>query len=333
MLFHYPMWVQKVSRWPSIILGGACGVLVSLLYYFPGVFSLETVTGFVHLTAMRPLAIALMVGILCVAGLVLLFVRSTWLLSAMVVIAVATGAVAGQWAARGFATSAEVAAPSARHLTVVSGNVLIGNDSYEGLLQRAKDDSADVIALQEAAHTTVERMLGDLGLTGTYEVTPPTPTAGPADADSILLVKKELEPKVIDATGLPFATAGMRTKYGEMYSVHAHAPVQRAREQRNWARSVETERRLCQRAVVVAGDFNATTASPLMRGGRCANAGETLNMGARGTWPSALPSLLGARIDHQLYLGGSLTPVAGEMFNIQGSDHRGLEFTYNLVGQ
>ena len=215
---------------------------------------------------------------------------------------------------------------------MVSANVLIGNNSYDRLFQRIRDTDADIVAMQEAAHTTVEDKLEKYGLADEYLVTPETPTASPTDADSLLLVKNNLKPQVIDSHTLPFATAGVRTSIGEVYSVHAHAPVQRTVDQRNWARSVKTERDLCEHATLLAGDFNATTDSPLMRTGRCVDAADELKMGARGSWPSSWSSLLGARIDHHLYNPNVLTPYKGEMFVVDGSDHRGLEFSYTVQG-
>lgn len=321
-----------MTKWPGIIGGAAVGLIISCLYFFPGSLSLHTVTGFVQLTAMRPLALVVMGGLLLIGTAVALVVRRASLTTTVVVLAVVTVLMAGQWFFKGLDTSRTLSSPQGESLTVVSANVLIGNSSYDGLFDRIRKTDADVVALQEAAHTTVTDLLDARSLTDDYFMTPPTPTAGPGDADSLLLVKKDLKPQLIDSGTLPFATVGVRTRVGEIYSVHAHAPIERAREQRNWARSVRTERRLCENAVLLAGDFNATTASPLMRGGRCKDAAETLNMGARGSWPAVLPSLLGARIDHHLYYPQALRPVQGELFNVEGSDHRGLEFTYAVQG-
>ncbi|WP_293877366.1 endonuclease/exonuclease/phosphatase family protein [uncultured Brevibacterium sp.] len=315
-------------RRPSVIFGAGFGVLISLLCFFPEVFSLHTVTGFVHFTAMRPFALAVVGGATLLGFLLWAFWRSPMLLAMLVVVALFTGIVGVQWASKGLRNTAEVAAPSGDKLTVVSANVLIGNDSYDRLFKRISDTDADIVALQEAAHTTVEDKLEKFGLSDAYLVTPETPTASPTDADSLVMVKHDLEPEVIDAHSLPFATAGVRTSLGEFYSIHAHAPVQSAVEQRNWAHSVKTERDICERATLIAGDFNATTDSPLMRTGRCSDSAEELNMGARGSWPSKWSSMLGARIDHHLYNPEVLTPYKGEMFVIDGSDHRGLEFSY-----
>lgn len=309
-------------------MGAGLGIVISLLYFFPGFFGLHTATGFVHLTAMRPFALVAMTVALVLGALIWAFWRQPGFGAMLVIITVFTAAVGVQWAAKGLRNSAEVAAPDGDVLTVVSSNVLIGNESYDRLFQRIRKTDADIVAMQEAAHTTVEALLQKYGLADTYLMTPTTPTAGPTDADSLLLVKHELEPEVIDANGLPFATAGVKTRIGEVYSVHAHAPIERKPVQRKWATSVHTERELCERATLIAGDFNATTDSPLMRTGRCLDAADTLKMGARGSWPSSWSSMLGARIDHQLFVPGRLTPFKGEMFVIDGSDHRGLEFSY-----
>ena len=318
-------------RRPSVVFGSVLGILISLFCFFPAVFSLHTVTGFVHFTAMRPFALAVVSGLTLFGFCLWASLRSPAVLSMLIVVTLFTVGVGVQWASKGLRNSAEVAAPSRDSLTVVSANVLIGNDSYDRLFQRIRDTDADVVALQEAAHTTVENKLKKFGLSDRYLVTPETPTASPSDADSLVMVKHHLEPEVIDAHGLPFATAGVRTSIGEVYSIHVHAPVQRAVDQRNWAHSVKAERDICERATLLAGDFNATTDSPLMRTGRCSDSAEELNMGARGSWPSSWPSLLGARIDHHLYNPGVLTPYRGEMFVVDGSDHRGLEFSYTVA--
>jgi endonuclease/exonuclease/phosphatase (EEP) superfamily protein YafD len=94
-----------------------------------------------------------------------------------------------------------------------------------------------------------------------------------------------------------------------------------------WRRDVAALSRWCtgERPTVVAGDLNATLDHAELREAiaGCTDTASDVGAGLSGTWPSALPRLFGAQIDHVLVAGGP-RPRAAEVVDVPGSDHRGL---------
>ncbi len=112
-------------------------------------------------------------------------------------------------------------------------------------------------------------------------------------------------------------------------SVHAGSPVQGAMT--NWQSDLDWLATQCDAPdVIMAGDFNATVDHMAGRGidgatlGRCTDAALTAGSAAIGTWPTDLPPLLGAPIDHVLATDNWKV----DAFRVQdssddaGSDHR-----------
>ncbi|WP_345711410.1 endonuclease/exonuclease/phosphatase family protein, partial [Kineococcus glutinatus] len=76
---------------------------------------------------------------------------------------------------------------------------------------------------------------------------------------------------------------------------------------------------------LVGGDFNATLDHPAFAGlgdGPVVDVGAATGTGARGTWPAKVPALLGSPIDHVLADSRRWRPVASEVVDLPGSDHR-----------
>lgn len=74
---------------------------------------------------------------------------------------------------------------------------------------------------------------------------------------------------------------------------------------------------------IVAGDFNATPDHADLAG-ECGYVDALVAVGAGGwgTWPTRVPSFLGAPIDHILVDPDHWTPVAGWVVDVPGTDHR-----------
>lgn len=323
---------------------------LGLATLFPDALGLRTLTGAVHLSALRALATLAALGVLLAAAVGLLARRArpylTGFLGLGAVLVLASGGILTE---RGYADPGAPAAESrppapaatpgsaqGSGLTVLTANVLIGNTDYDAVLREAAAAHADVIALQETSPAIVEAVLERTGLSAEYDIAAVSIRSGVDTAATILLVRPALEPEEIDGGPLPFATAGARTTAGDVYAVHTYAPIDRGIRQFNWWRSVSESAKLCTTGAgtLVVGDFNATPDHRTLTGHTdCTDAATALGMGAVGTWPQTVggrqwPRGLGAAIDHQLFDPQRFTAHRGRILDIPGSDHRGVLVEY-----
>lgn len=345
----------------AIVLGAAVALLVGIAAFFPGLLGLGTVTGFVHLSAMRSLVTLCAAGVLVVGavGLLRAGLRS-FLAGFLVVGCVLSASSGGVLLARGMTPAAEAPAgtvapvpagtsapvtagaeaPNEDTLGVLTANVRIGNTGYDALLTGAAAAGADVIALQETTAVAVEDMLRRTGL-GTDFVLAAAPEGhGTSIVDTVLLTRRELAAQPVDPETLPFASAGVRTPVGEIYAVHTHAPVSLALTQENWEYTVTAAGALCApgSSRLVVGDFNATLDHRVLRQSTdCEDAARRLGMAGWGTWPATAPGSigswpgwLGTQIDHQFYDQESFRPIRGRILDIPASDHRAVLVEYRL---
>jgi endonuclease/exonuclease/phosphatase (EEP) superfamily protein YafD len=115
-----------------------------------------------------------------------------------------------------------------------------------------------------------------------------------------------------------------------LVAVHAVSP--KPDEMRNWRADLAYLSGRCTGSnLIMAGDFNSTLdeLSSLRTGsgadfGECKDAGYAMKSAAIGSWPTNLPALLGAQIDHVLYTPAwhaiSFQVIQSE--DQAGSDHR-----------
>ena len=334
---------RPVSLVLTALVGAAAGTLLGLAAFYPHLLGLGEFTGFMHAVALRGLTLLAALVVLLIAAVYCAFAllaecrrRFCGVLAAaaavlIITLAALTGFVRGGVAPRAGVAQADgatSASASEMQITVINANVLYTNRSYDDVFSRVDPEGLAIIALQEAVRTQVEEYLDRYHLRDKFALTSPTPSATVDTNDSMLLISRELNPLEIDAAGLPFATAGMITDLGYVYSIHTHAPIARSIRQSAWADSVREALSYCNGNALIAGDFNATVNHRVMHSTDCANSAEQLGMVSAGSWPSRLPSLLGARIDHQYTGIDGLQPVSGEVFKISGSDHNGLHITY-----
>ncbi len=112
-------------------------------------------------------------------------------------------------------------------------------------------------------------------------------------------------------------------------AVHAVAP--RMEEMQQWRSDLQWIADQCpQGDFILAGDFNATIdhMAPLgVEGGTSATAADVASRtgnGLTGTWPSSLPALAGAPIDHVM-ASQNWSPTGSVVLDdAGGSDHRAL---------
>jgi endonuclease/exonuclease/phosphatase (EEP) superfamily protein YafD len=222
-------------------------------------------------------------------------------------------------------------------VTVLSWNTLGDAPGAEVIAQLAIDTGAEIIALPETTYETgteIARLLDAAGKP-MWLYTVPYDQISKARSTT-LLISVDLGEYDVDVTQrttstLPSVVAHPQDGTGPtIIAVHTVAPI--PGEMENWRTDLQWLKSACAGGnVIMAGDFNSTIDhySGLATGdgatiGECDDAGLATDNGAVGTWPTTLPGIVGAPIDHVM-----ATPnwrVSGmrviESHDKNGSDHR-----------
>lgn len=293
----------------ALLLVAAAAAL--LVVAWPQVFGLATAPVIAQLVSLRGLAVA--VGLVLVIALTLVALLSSGVrrfaasLALVMLVFCAVNAVV--LATRGFGDEAfETRTDS--DITVLAWNTLGDAPSPELIAQLALESGADVIALPETTRETaleVARLMTSAGepmahFTAAYdEVSKARSTS--------LLISVELGEYAADETlrttaTLPSLVASPVDGTGPVIvAVHAVAPI--PGEMANWRSDLEWLAGRCTGGnVILAGDFNSTLDHYAGLGtdggtlGTCVDAASATDNAALGTWPSQLPAILGAPIDH-----------------------------------
>ncbi|WP_345422708.1 endonuclease/exonuclease/phosphatase family protein, partial [Actinomycetospora chlora] len=326
---------RSPRRLPRAPGAGAVGVAVVLglgaaIVLFADALGIDDRTPFVQVIAFRP---QLAAGLVVLAGLVLLLARRAWptAVALGLVGVVGLGIVLPRAIASGQA--GETGGPE---LTVLTASAYLSRADPEALAALIRARTPDVVVLPEARgslrsslqQALVDESGGEEGQSGYRAFAADAP--GDDSAMSVF-VRRDL--------GRPTATPNRDTEFPSLVLdlpdvegravrvVATHPQSPKPGDTAAWRRDVGALSRWCtgDRATVVAGDLNATLDHAEFRSATagCADAASEVGDGLAGTWPSALPSVLGAQIDHVLTAGGP-QPRAAEVVDVPGSDHRGL---------
>lgn len=320
-------------------------VAAAFVVSFPALVGLGGVPGLLHAVSFRGWA-ALAAGAVALVGAAVAVLRRrhadrrVWWVITAVVLAVAV-ANASVLAVRSIPTAASSPGPVSdpgRTVTVLEYNTEGGATTPAEIARLAADAGADVIALPETTGRQAERIAADPAVADRgYQVFShrESRTSG---SDTSLLVAASMGPyRLLDtpSTGLGAVRAVPVSSGGPtLAAVHAVPPTSDFGYE-EWDRTVSTALSLAaptgspqDGSAIVAGDFNATLDhQPLHDLGGAADAARSAGAGAQGTWPSNLPPLLGAPIDHVLFdpaayrVDDAVTVQSGD------SDHRGLVVT------
>ncbi|WP_432564487.1 endonuclease/exonuclease/phosphatase family protein [Kineococcus sp. SYSU DK003] len=247
-------------------------------------------------------------------------------------------AVLGAVAARSLATtfSRGLACgdlPSARpgDVTVLAANVFRAQADPVALTRLALESRADVVSMPETSPALAQDVATRLeSATGARMQVFYAADGGGYGFGTALLISERLGG--YRATG---QLAGGDSAVVTAEPVDGRGPVLAAAHTaapvpglvRQWRREVRAVVDWCAATpgAIVAGDLNATLDHPdLQLRGSCVDAGQQVGTGARGTWPSTLPAVLGATIDHALADGNRWRPVGARVADLPGSDHRAL---------
>ena len=335
--------VARVRRLFGIVFALAIAA-AALALTWPTVFGIERAFPLAQVISFR---VAVAAGFAALAALALLFalirpVRALALTVAIILLA-AAGVNGATVLVRGTGTEG-LPEKTDTSLRVMTWNTAGSATSADSIAQFAVGMKADVVTLPETTietGTRVAELMRDMGQPmwahhaeyGEYGVT------GWDAASTTVLIRPELgEYSVIESSldgssntsTVPSAVAMPVSGDGPII-VAAHAVAPRPYYMEEWQSDLGWLADQCAADnVILAGDFNATLDHMTGLGvdggtlGRCRDATSESGNGGVGTWPTDVPALLGAPIDHVM-----ATPdwtVTGSVvmrtLDGSGSDHR-----------
>ncbi len=321
----------------AVIVLAVAGAL--LVVGWPQLIGLEQADGIAQLVALRgacALAGAVLVVVLLLVMIVARPLRS--FLGGLALVLVAFVALEGVAVGSRGLVPGPLAQPDADAITVLSWNTEGGAMSAATLKGLIEQTQADVVTLPETteqyANEVRDLLAADGGqwqlFSAAYD------HISPARSTS-LLVSKRLGDYTANTstttTGqLPTIVALPADGKGPtIVAVHAVAPTDLG----TWRSDLKWLAAECAAGddVIMAGDFNSTVdhwshlvdaTVPKARLGACLDSAEAGGQGGQGTWPTAVPALLGAPIDHVLHSSGwtvtGFRVIGSE--DAAGSDHR-----------
>lgn len=333
-------------NWIAIV-----GILVlgSAVLAVPQLLGLSRVTPYAQLIALRPLlalaAVALAIWFVVIA----VRVRgsrgiASGVAGVMLLFAVTNVAILG---ARGWAPVATTDLQSS-HLVVLSWNTQGDRPSAEDIAAIVVDEGADVVALPETSNDLGQQVALLTAASGRpMQVLTATLKADDATKATTLLISTQLGGYQIDL-GAPtteyLASLVARSITGSsptIVAAHTLAPippmVSAWEDDLRWAADQCSGADSQTIGVILVGDFNATldhfAGLPRAEGatlGNCTDAAAAAGSAGLGTWPTMLPPVLGAPIDHVLATSAfrplDVRPITSH--DLDGSDHRPLVAHY-----
>lgn len=310
-----------------------------LVAVWPELFGLQSTPIIAQVVSLRGLDIAIALGFVVLFGIVAILWRASrrFLGSVVGLLMVFVLASVAILASRGFdATTATKQPATPDRVTVLSWNTKGDAPGATEIANLAIAEHADVITLPETTLITgkaVEQLMAAAGrpmwvLSDAYDYVSKS-------RSTTLLVSSALGAYKVDRTAgntrvLPTVIARPDSGDGPtIISVHAVSPI--PKQMRNWRADLAWLATQCAgRNTIMAGDFNSTIdhlhayAAPGHDFGSCTDSGLASHGGAIGSWPTNLPELLGAQIDHVMY-GDDWKVVAMKVVGTEdnaGSDHR-----------
>jgi endonuclease/exonuclease/phosphatase (EEP) superfamily protein YafD len=323
-----------------VVAAVALVVLAAVLVVaaWPQLFGLESAPVIAQVVSLRGVDVAIALAIAIVVIVIAGAFRSTrrFFGSVAVLLLVFCVASVGILADRGFGDTA-TASEATGDVTVLSWNTKGDAPGAPAIARLALAEHADIVTLPETTHETGVAVANLMKASGrpmwvywrAYGL-------GLKGRSTTLLVSTALGTyKVTDTSRttaiLPTVIAVPDNGTGPtIIAVHAVSPI--PKQMRNWRSDLK---RLAARCVgpntIMAGDFNSTldTLEPHSTRsgadfGECSDAGHGRHAAAVGSWPTNLPPLLGAQIDHVMFTSAwkatSMHVVGSE--DAAGSDHR-----------
>ncbi|MFK4761353.1 endonuclease/exonuclease/phosphatase family protein [Microbacterium sp. ZW T5_45] len=329
------------------LLGILLTVLIAItaaIVVWPQFFRLEQTFPFTQIVAARGVVLAAFL-VVAVLSMLLLFAKPLrgFAASVLIIALLGAGATGVIGLTRGFGGGTLPAATDTS-LRILSWNTAGEAVSADVIAREILEQGADIVALPETTENVGEEiaiMLREQGhpmWVHTVQYNPDV-VDGPSSWQTTVLVSPELgEYSVIESAIDGTSNTGsvpsvvLMPVDGEgptIVAVHAVAP--RVEEMGQWSSDLQWIADQCPAGnVILAGDFNATIDHMTPLGvdggdmGYCRDAAARTGNGLSGTWPSSLPPLLSAPIDHVM-ASADWTPTGSALIDdAGGSDHRGI---------
>ncbi len=334
------------------LLAAATVVLLAavlLVSAWPQLFGLERQFGIAQIVSLRGLA-ALVAGVGVVALLLIALVsrRTRRLAATLALLLLAFAGVSGAVLATRGTTTDGFQTKAANDLTVLSWNTLGDAPGAAEIARLAITQKADIVVLPETSEATARAVADTMTAAGIRMqlLTLSYDQVAKAHTTSLLLSTKLGTYRRDDTQGstktLPSVLAVPSDGTGPtIVAAHPVAPVEG--EMSNWRWGLDWLAARCGPAAssagggagtIMAGDFNSTldhyaaltVASQHGQGdlGACHDGARARHSAAVGSWPTSLPTSLGAPIDHVMASDG-WTFVGFRVIGTEdgaGSDHR-----------
>lgn len=325
---------QRILTATFIVAIAAALVVVA----WPQLFSLEQTAGVAQVVSLRGLAAA--VAFVAVLGLTLISLLSARMhrfAASLAVVALAFSALSlvvlatRGFGSPGFETKAE------GDVTVLSWNTLGDAPGASTIAELALLNDADVVTLPETTRELgfeIAQLMADANhpmWVHTVAYDEISKSRSTTILISVDLGEYDVDLSTRTTSTLPSVVAVPQDGEGPTFiAVHAVAPIRG--EMANWRSDLEWLAEQCRASnVILAGDFNSTIDhyASLTDGGdfalgSCSDAASVTDNAAVGTWPTQLPALLGAPIDH--VMASSDWSITGmrviKSHDGNGSDHR-----------
>ena len=327
-----------MSRLLAAIVVLAAAVAAVVLAW-PQLFGLAWTPIIAQVVALRGLGAAVAIGAALVLTVIaILAPGARRFFASLAVVALAFAAInTVVLATRGFGNLSFETATSS-DITVLSWNTLGDEPGASTIADFAIENDVDVLALPETTNALGVEIAALMDAAGRPVRVHTVAYDQVSKANSTtLLISAELGEYSVDADAettaiLPSVVAKPLDGRGPTFvSVHTVAPLPPMEPV--WYKDLEWTASVCEEGdnVIMAGDFNATldhfAGLPRFAGadlGACFDAAQATDNAAVGTWPTRLPAILGAPIDH--VLATSQWTVTGmrvvESLDGAGSDHR-----------
>ncbi|MBH0117638.1 endonuclease/exonuclease/phosphatase family protein [Salinibacterium sp. NG253] len=317
------------------ILATAAALIVAA---WPQLFSLEQTVGAAQVVSMRGLsAAAAFVAVLALTLIALLSARMHRFAASLAVVALAFSALTlvvlatRGFGSPGFETKAE------GDVTVLSWNTLGDAPGAQAIADLALENDADIVSLPETTRELgfeVAQLMAAADRpmwVHTLAYDQISKSRSTTVLISVALGEYDVDLQARTTSTLPSVVAIPQDPANPtIVAVHAVAPVRG--EMTNWRTDLDWLAEQCRGSnVILAGDFNSTLDhyASLTDGadfalGSCTDAASATDNAAIGTWPTQLPSLLGAPIDHVMSTSEWTTTGMRviESHDGFGSDHR-----------
>jgi endonuclease/exonuclease/phosphatase (EEP) superfamily protein YafD len=303
-----------------VVLAVAVGLFVLL---WPQFFGAQRFLGIAEVVSLRAICVAaaLIVAVFCTVLALLIRPGRRFLATIAVLLLIFSGLNTAVLATRGFGDAGfEVATPN--DVTVLSWNTLGGAPSAETIADLVIRTSPDIVALPETTKEVADDVAARARAAGLPLVAYTIAFDQVSKARSTsLLISQDLGSYVIsdnssNTSVLPSVVAVPTSGGPYIVAVHAVAPT--PGNLGDWRADLAWAAGQCTGPnVILAGDFNATldhftgfdtdavaddgtvVASDTVLG-TCHDAAQQTGNAAVGSWPTALPPLLGTPIDHVL---------------------------------